>query len=70
MTESITLEKTVAFTQFNQIHRQSDRSDLIIVTKLAAKQKNKPAEPLPEDALSLILIDPDEINTQTAQQKV
>ena len=43
----------------DQFNRQSDRSDLIIATKIAAKQRQKPADPLPEDVLSLLYIDTD-----------
>ena len=43
----------------DQFHRQSDRSDLLIGLKLSAKQKKKMQEPLPQDALNLLVIESD-----------
>ena len=43
----------------DQFHRQSDRSDLVIGLKLSAKQKKKMQEPLPQDALNLLVIESD-----------
>ena len=57
MTGSITRGKTRLHTIEDQFNRQSDRSDLVIALKLAAKQKKQPHVAYPQDALDLLLID-------------